>query len=1129
MEVNNKKNIYRSIKDEALSTSDLVGGLDNHLDSGYFLVEINNSDRLELGLPLEKCEYEHHTKAHLFVTDSLSEHNLLKNRVIGQTLVLTQCGDGKTAIYNRSYSLVGDNYEWSVWSKVQNNVHVGKVTSLDSFTGNGVYCGTYIMDSSYEDFFLTVIDNGTTAKDNKKVRSISQFKYSLNLDGTFSFKTRIGHGNESVTWNSWVDIGAADTTDIQDNSITAQKLSIDVREKVTYVTEIKNNALQTDTVQIIADVDKINIRGQSLDETNTMSVDLPAATTEKAGVMSAEDKRLIYNWSKEFGKNLSGIYGSSEELNTGQYGFGVVYSGYTSGMIGKSIITKIKASIEPNTSAKLYFIKNDENGIITDIIIQDINREVLNKDTMLNIAIPAGYGVYLYGVEYINDSLNSTRYITRQNIRLGESAMTTFNGRFNFEIEVKTIPLEEEINPIKGSLDYVSVGFDIPRTKDSNNWSAIYSSAFEYDAVVTEVIYGIVDETLQLAVVSLDENNVVSEVTYHTFENVEHSGSLAVDIRVKKGDVLFIKNVKWDNSSDRYVVWYGDVTIGSKIDTFELYPQFMYKYIKQTDLHDKVYYSLNYKNLGFNTQRSKRSNKWTALMNERFTIDAYVTNVTYGISDNNLQLAVVSLNENNVVTEVAYHSYPGVPLTGTLAVDIKVKRGDILFIKNVNWDDSSDGYKVWYGDIAIGNTIGEFKLYPQFKYEYVMYSDIYARIAAIGKQEEWKHLIKYPFVNVYSSNYKERGLWIGENWTFSEEGMKPLVKGTITTNCIYLDRCYNADKRIARIRVVLNDDTVFSTGAKRGLTNSGEGESYLTIDCAEKKIKVYRCNANWYGIDLDSVLVETEIYNIVNGREYIVELEMNDYTFSVRMYDTVTGEDVAEEVKVIGWEGGRFNWNYFFVWNDGTAPVFTKFDVMIIDKPTIAFVGDSITEGVGMYDSLPGRYAEIIRNDVVKCIISAMGGANIDDVLKKFDSEFDIIKPKFISLCIGTNGGIEVNTENKFKTFIDNCVSTNIIPIINRIPCNRKGNYIAVNKMLDNLKMSEEYGDKFILGCAFDAATAVDNYPLVDEEHPTTIEGYETRVNTAMFFDYTHPNYAGSAAMAKRFRVDVPILLGTDS
>ena len=80
--------------------------------------------------------------------------------------------------------------------------------------------------------------------------------------------------------------------------------------------------------------------------------------------------------------------------------------------------------------------------------------------------------------------------------------------------------------------------------------------------------------------------------------------------------------------------------------------------------------------------------------------------------------------------------------------------------------------------------------------------------------------------------------------------------------------------------------------------------------------------------------------------------------------------------------------------------------------------------------------------------------------------------------------------------------------------------------MISNLKVSQDYGDKFILGCAFDVATAVDNYQLVDEEHPTTLNGHITRINSDMFSDYVHPNYSGSVAMAKKFRIDVPIIFG---
>ena len=298
MKKNDKKNIYRSIKDESLSTAQLTGGLDNHFDCGYYLVEINNKDRLELGLPVEKCGHEHYVKAHLFVTDSGNEDRLQKNRVIGQTLVLSQCDDGKTSIYSRSYSSIGDGYKWSLWSKAQQDVQVGQVTSLDCFTSSGLYSGVYsVAGRSPETFVLTVIDNSTVAIASSKTRSISQFKYAVNVDGTFSYKTRVGSGDGKIEWGCWVDLGAADTTDIQDNSITAQKLSNDVREKVELVAslcEMTNDALQADTVHMVSGVDNIHFCGRSMDGNDAISVEIPAATYGTAGVMSAGDKCNLY-------------------------------------------------------------------------------------------------------------------------------------------------------------------------------------------------------------------------------------------------------------------------------------------------------------------------------------------------------------------------------------------------------------------------------------------------------------------------------------------------------------------------------------------------------------------------------------------------------------------------------------------------------------------------------------------------------------------------------------------------------------------------------------------------------------------------------------------------------------------
>lgn len=54
------------------------------------------------------------------------------------------------------------------------------------------------------------------------------------------------------------------------------------------INNIKDDALLTSSVHVSQFAEKINIGGKSLDGANTMSVDIPAATPENAGVMSAE-------------------------------------------------------------------------------------------------------------------------------------------------------------------------------------------------------------------------------------------------------------------------------------------------------------------------------------------------------------------------------------------------------------------------------------------------------------------------------------------------------------------------------------------------------------------------------------------------------------------------------------------------------------------------------------------------------------------------------------------------------------------------------------------------------------------------------------------------------------------------
>lgn len=270
-------------------------GLEDMMSAGCFVVQLRHGGENK-ELPLGYCSDEHYIVATLIVTESGTDDTLQKNRTVGQTLVLPQCGGDNVAIYARSYRFIDKEYAWSQWSMTQQDTKVGLVTSFDGFTSNGLYSGVYsVAGSSAETFVLTVIDNNVAATVAGKVKSISQFKYSLNLDGTFSYRVRTGQGNNSISWGNWVDIGAADTTDIQDNSITAQKLSIDVREKVAAVDGVRNKAIRIDTLQVVQNAEKVSFDAKSIDESNSLALDVPTATNEKAGVMSAEDKNLLNN------------------------------------------------------------------------------------------------------------------------------------------------------------------------------------------------------------------------------------------------------------------------------------------------------------------------------------------------------------------------------------------------------------------------------------------------------------------------------------------------------------------------------------------------------------------------------------------------------------------------------------------------------------------------------------------------------------------------------------------------------------------------------------------------------------------------------------------------------------------
>ena len=148
---------------------------------------------------------------------------------VTQVLTLLNVGGGDGNVYTRTRQ----DGTWQPWGKLQTNVEVGAIglgqsRTFDDLTDNGIYSGANVYPTgtdeygnpiiAYETFVLVVINAYLTGG------GISQLKYSLLQNGITTVATREKTGE---SWSGWKDIA-----DLKDGTVTAEKLSTEVREKV---------------------------------------------------------------------------------------------------------------------------------------------------------------------------------------------------------------------------------------------------------------------------------------------------------------------------------------------------------------------------------------------------------------------------------------------------------------------------------------------------------------------------------------------------------------------------------------------------------------------------------------------------------------------------------------------------------------------------------------------------------------------------------------------------------------------------------------------------------------------------------------------------------------------------------
>lgn len=113
----NKRNKirYRSLMDGTKPGEwQVANSLDEFNNYNYYIVELTHSNNYA-GLPIEHCaDTGHYIVAHLLVTDQGTHGLLQQNRVIGQTLILSDCITCIMKIFTRTCSCM----QWSSWEQV---------------------------------------------------------------------------------------------------------------------------------------------------------------------------------------------------------------------------------------------------------------------------------------------------------------------------------------------------------------------------------------------------------------------------------------------------------------------------------------------------------------------------------------------------------------------------------------------------------------------------------------------------------------------------------------------------------------------------------------------------------------------------------------------------------------------------------------------------------------------------------------------------------------------------------------------------------------------------------------------------------------------------------------------------
>ena len=346
-----------------------AAGLDEMCSPGCYLLQLRHNCP-GTTLPLPACDEEHYITATLIITESGTDDQLQRNRMIGQTLIMPDCNDGRTRIFNRTLKKGNSNRTWNNWNNTAQSSMDDEITST-------------------EDLIASVTELKSQTKEIK--------------------------------------------TDLSSEAARSKEAEA----------AITKDAILSGSLNVDQDTDSVTLAYRNIDGTKVSEVDISAATTDKAGVMSAEDKEKL----DELGIEVESFIGKTQSFEAS---------------------SSSSANIDTNIHVEnglVYEITNNSDKYVVVFVIgnQDVSYSVEIGETKKCTFETSGY-LRLYSANLSSSNKISVtvesigKYeIDLENTRKQVESVSNSVARINTEIEKNAIKLPAEFPVLPFS---IYKGFD---------------------------------------------------------------------------------------------------------------------------------------------------------------------------------------------------------------------------------------------------------------------------------------------------------------------------------------------------------------------------------------------------------------------------------------------------------------------------------------------------------------------------------------------------------------------------------------------------------------------------------------------------------------------------------------------